>query len=101
MLLSTIPPRSQRPCPSALLAYCCLHRSVLQVKVKRRGSDQKYVARVLAMGVECDIALLTVEEEEFWEGLEPVAFGALPHLQDSVTVVGCVCVCVCVVAMGW
>lgn len=30
-----------------------------QVKVKRRGSDTKYVAQVLAMGVECDIALLT------------------------------------------
>ena len=30
-----------------------------QVKVKRRGSDSKYVAQVLAMGVECDIALLT------------------------------------------
>lgn len=30
-----------------------------QVKVKRRGSDTKYVAKVLAMGVECDIALLT------------------------------------------
>ena len=30
-----------------------------QVKVKRRGSDTKYVAQVLAMGTECDIALLT------------------------------------------
>ena len=35
-----------------------------------------------------DIALLTVEDEAFWAGLEPVAFGALPRLQDGVTVVG-------------
>ncbi|KAL4419940.1 hypothetical protein ABPG75_007038 [Micractinium tetrahymenae] len=67
-------------------AHCIDHHT--QVKVKRRGSDTKYVAQVLAMGVECDIALLTVEDESFWEGLEPVSFGGLPHLQDSVTVIG-------------
>jgi S1-C subfamily serine protease len=67
-------------------AHCVDHHT--QVKVKRRGSDTKYVARVLAIGVECDIALLTVEDESFWEGLEPVRFGGLPRLQDSVTVIG-------------
>ncbi|PSC74876.1 Protease Do-like 9 [Micractinium conductrix] len=67
-------------------AHCIDHHT--QVKVKRRGSDTKYVAKVLAMGVECDIALLTVEDESFWEGLVPVSFGGLPQLQDSVTVIG-------------
>ncbi|KAL9256661.1 Protease Do-like 9-like protein [Drosera capensis] len=28
-----------------------------QVKVKKRGKEEKYVARVLAIGIECDIAL--------------------------------------------
>ncbi|KAK4482221.1 hypothetical protein RD792_009367 [Penstemon davidsonii] len=59
-----------------------------QVKVKRRGDDTKYVAKVLARGVECDIALLSVESENFWRGAEPLQFGSLPNLQDSVTVVG-------------
>ena len=124
-----------------------------QVKVKRRGSDTKYVAAVQAVGVECDIAMLTggwvdvssrgwggggvdclpthrelqaagvaagawrgvrqvrggrlggqpqyatraplpptpppaVEDEEFWGGLQAVAFGELPRLQDSVVVIG-------------
>uniref|UniRef100_A0A2C9WP97 Protease Do-like PDZ domain-containing protein n=1 Tax=Manihot esculenta TaxID=3983 RepID=A0A2C9WP97_MANES len=59
-----------------------------QVKVKRRGDDRKYVAKVLARGVDCDIALLSVENEEFWEGSEPLQFGHLPRLQDAVTVVG-------------
>ncbi|KAI5066907.1 hypothetical protein GOP47_0017435 [Adiantum capillus-veneris] len=59
-----------------------------QVKVKRRGSDTKYLATVLAIGTECDIALLTVKSDEFWEGVSPVDFGALPSLQDAVTVVG-------------
>jgi hypothetical protein len=30
-----------------------------QVKVKRRGDDRKFLAEVLAVGTECDIALLT------------------------------------------
>ncbi|CAK7348234.1 unnamed protein product [Dovyalis caffra] len=59
-----------------------------QVKLKKRGDDTKYVAKVLARGVDCDIALLSVESEKFWEGAEPLDFGLLPRLQDAVTVVG-------------
>ncbi|KAL1200354.1 Protease Do-like 9 [Cardamine amara subsp. amara] len=59
-----------------------------QVKLKKRGSDTKYLATVLAIGTECDIALLTVTDDEFWEGVSPVEFGDLPALQDAVTVVG-------------
>ncbi|KAG9154132.1 hypothetical protein Leryth_000623 [Lithospermum erythrorhizon] len=67
-------------------AHCVEHYT--QVKVKRRGDDTKYVAKVLARGIECDIALLSVENKEFWEEVEPLRLGCLPHLQDSVTVVG-------------
>lgn len=67
-------------------AHCVEHHT--QVKVKRRGDDTKYVATVLAKGVECDIALLSVESEGFWKGTEPLRFGRLPCLQDAVTVVG-------------
>eukprot|EP00249_Psilotum_nudum_P010395 c22518_g1_i3 orf=508-2871(-) len=59
-----------------------------QVKVKKRGSDTKFLASVLAIGTECDIAMLTVSDNEFWEGVTPVKFGALPSLQDPITVVG-------------
>ncbi|GLT33296.1 hypothetical protein SLA2020_078980 [Shorea laevis] len=59
-----------------------------QVKLKKRGSDTKYLATVLAIGTECDIALLTVSDDEFWEGVSPLEFGDLPALQDAVTVVG-------------
>ncbi|KAG0628244.1 hypothetical protein M758_1G012400 [Ceratodon purpureus] len=59
-----------------------------QVKVKKRGSDTKYLAKVLAIGTECDIAMLTVDDAEFWENVTPVDFGSLPRLQDAVTVVG-------------
>ena len=59
-----------------------------QVKPKKRGSDTKYLATVLAIGTECDIAMLTVSDDEFWEGVSPVQIGALATLQDVVTVVG-------------
>ncbi|KAL6287986.1 hypothetical protein ACE6H2_012376 [Prunus campanulata] len=59
-----------------------------QVKLKKRGSETKYLATVLAIGTECDIAMLTVSDDEFWEGVSPVEFGELPALQDAVTVVG-------------
>ncbi len=59
-----------------------------QVKVKKRGSDKKFIAKVLAIGTECDLALLSVEDEKFFENVTPLKLGALPKLQDSVTVVG-------------
>lgn len=67
-------------------AHCVEHGT--QVKVRRRGSEIKYIADVVCVGTECDIAILSVKEEEFWEGLQPVEFGTLPKLQDSVTVIG-------------
>lgn len=59
-----------------------------QVMVQRRGDDQKYAAKVLAIGPECDIALLSVEDDDFFGDVEPLRLGPLPRLQDSVSVVG-------------
>ncbi|XP_024515363.1 protease Do-like 2, chloroplastic [Selaginella moellendorffii] len=67
-------------------AHCVEHHT--QVQVKKRGDDTKFVARVLAEGPDCDLALLTVDSEEFWEAVEPLKFGSLPRLQDPVIVVG-------------
>lgn len=53
----------------------------LQVQVKRRGDEQKFIAEVLAIGTECDIALLTVHDDAFWEGVDPLELGSLPRLQ--------------------
>lgn len=66
------------------------------VKVKRRDSDTKYPATVVSIGNECDIALLKVDNEQFWDQFEADVLdqvpyltpGPLPHLQDSVLVIG-------------
>ncbi|KAI3861281.1 hypothetical protein MKX03_017412 [Papaver bracteatum] len=67
-------------------AHCVKYYT--QVKLRKRGSGVKYLAKVLAIGDECDLAMLTVEDDEFWEDVSPVEFGSLPGLQDAVSVVG-------------
>lgn len=60
----------------------------IDVKAKRQNSDVRHAVRVLAVGYECDLALLTVDDDGFWEGLVPLTPGPLPDLQDEVVVVG-------------
>ncbi|KAK2998379.1 hypothetical protein RJ639_022885 [Escallonia herrerae] len=59
-----------------------------QVKLKRHGSDTTYTATVLAMAPESDIALLTVKNDAFWEGVKPVDFGDLPAPKDELIIAG-------------
>ncbi|XP_021719067.1 protease Do-like 9 [Chenopodium quinoa] len=92
----SLPWQRKRQCSSSSSGFVIAGRRVLtnahsvahytQVKLKKRGSDTKYLATVLAVGIDCDIALLTVKDNEFWEGVLPVEFGELPALQDAVTV---------------
>ncbi|XP_044408771.1 protease Do-like 10, mitochondrial [Triticum aestivum] len=58
------------------------------VLVRKHGSPAKYKAEVQAIGHECDLALLTVESEEFWEGMNSLDLGDIPFLQEAVAVVG-------------
>ncbi|CAM8922754.1 unnamed protein product [Rhodiola kirilowii] len=58
------------------------------VLVRKHGSPTKYRAEVQAVGHECDLALLTVENEEFWEGMTFLELGDVPFLQEAVAVVG-------------
>ena len=68
------------------------------VRVKKRDCETKFEAKVVAIGNECDIALLQVDDEEFWsdfnmdsseESTTPyLSPGSLPRLQDPVMVVG-------------
>ena len=58
------------------------------VLVRKHGSPTKYKAEVKAVGHECDLAILTVESEEFWDGMSPLELGDIPFLQEAVAVVG-------------
>ncbi|PNW86569.1 hypothetical protein CHLRE_02g092000v5 [Chlamydomonas reinhardtii] len=61
----------------------------VQVMLRKHGNARKYPARVLAVGHECDIAMLTVDNDEFWTGdMEALEVGQLPSMQEAVMVVG-------------
>ncbi|CDR95924.1 DegP protease, putative [Babesia bigemina] len=56
--------------------------------LRKHGSTVKYPGRVVAIGHECDLAILTVDDDSFWSGVKPLELGEVPSLHDAVTVVG-------------
>ncbi|MCK5581823.1 MAG: trypsin-like peptidase domain-containing protein [Candidatus Omnitrophica bacterium] len=58
------------------------------IQVRKESDPKKYTAKVEAMGHDCDLAVLSVEDPEFFEDLTPLNFGELPQLQETVAVVG-------------
>jgi hypothetical protein len=47
-----------------------------------------YLAEEVSIGVDYDLVLLTVEQDEFWENMNTLTLATLPRLQDRVAVVG-------------
>lgn len=58
------------------------------IQVRRAGRAEKIPARVVAVDHDCDLALLTVDERNFFAGVRPVELGVLPHIRDKVAVYG-------------
>jgi len=58
------------------------------IQVKRNVDPKKYIAKVEAIGHECDLALLSVKDKNFFKDISPLKFGSLPNLRDSITVIG-------------
>lgn len=58
------------------------------VQVRRNGQGRRYKARVLDVVHDADLALLTVDEPGFFDGIEPIPFGELPPAQSDVLVYG-------------
>jgi len=58
------------------------------VEVRRYGRSQKHPAEVEALGHECDLALLSVEEESFFAGATALPLGPLPFVGNRVQVCG-------------
>lgn len=58
------------------------------VLVRKHGCPVKYRADVLAIGHECDLAILVVKKEDFWEDMNFLELGDIPLLQEAVAVIG-------------
>jgi S1-C subfamily serine protease len=58
------------------------------IQVNKSGETQKYVAKVLAVDHECDLAILTVNDKDFFRDVPPVSIGDVPSPGDMVKVLG-------------
>ena len=59
------------------------------IEVQREGDTRKFPAVVRFIAHDCDIAVLEVKDEAFFEDTKPLEFGStLPSLNDSVIVLG-------------
>ncbi len=58
------------------------------LEVKKYGDTKRYQAKVLYVAHDIDLALLEVDDKDFFKGTKPLSFGVLPNIQDKVTVYG-------------
>nr|MBP7323060.1 trypsin-like peptidase domain-containing protein [Deltaproteobacteria bacterium] len=58
------------------------------IQVRRAGQATKYTAKVDMIAHECDLAILTVDDELFFEGVKPIDIGDLAEVRDRVAVYG-------------
>ncbi len=58
------------------------------IQVRRYGDSKKYRARVLFISHTSDLALLSVDDDSFFDDISPLELDGLPETQSEVTVLG-------------
>ena len=58
------------------------------IEVKRYGETKRYEAKVEYISHQADLALLSVDDTSFFEGVKSLMFDGLPSIQQKVTVYG-------------
>lgn len=58
------------------------------ISVEREGDPKKYPARVQFVGHDCDLAVLTVADPKFFDGMRALTFGGLPAIESTVAAYG-------------
>ena len=59
------------------------------LRVQKHGSAEKFPAHTVCIGFDCDLALLQVESDTFWEGLPAARLAEdLPQLYETTQVIG-------------
>jgi S1-C subfamily serine protease len=56
--------------------------------VEKEGDPRRYIARVEHIAHDCDLALLRVEDANFFKGMKPLPVGGIPELESTVTTFG-------------
>ncbi len=60
----------------------------VSVEIRRRGTSRWFGAEVRFVCDQADLALLDVTSAEFWQSARGLRLGRMPHLRDSVQVLG-------------
>jgi S1-C subfamily serine protease len=60
----------------------------ISIKVLKDGDTKKYTAKKEFVAHDCDLAVLKVDDPDFFKGTKPVTFGEVPFLRDKVQVYG-------------
>eukprot|EP00698_Gefionella_okellyi_P024151 TRINITY_DN8444_c0_g2_i1.p1 TRINITY_DN8444_c0_g2~~TRINITY_DN8444_c0_g2_i1.p1 ORF type:complete len:484 (-),score=93.08 TRINITY_DN8444_c0_g2_i1:536-1987(-) len=58
------------------------------VRIKKYNSADLFPAKVTCMANICDLALLTVDDDSFWEGIPELKLADLPQLYEDIMVIG-------------
>ncbi len=56
--------------------------------VEREGDPNKYPAHVQFIAHDCDLALITVSDPDFFKNMIPLKFGGIPDLESTVSAYG-------------
>jgi len=58
------------------------------LEVQKYGSAKRYIAKVVAVSHEVDLALVTCEDKSFFKGIKPIQIGNLPQSEQKILVYG-------------
>ncbi len=58
------------------------------IEVRRYGEAKRYEAKVLSVSHQADLALITVKDKTFFDGITPLDFDSLPRIEQKVSVFG-------------
>jgi S1-C subfamily serine protease len=59
-----------------------------QLLVRKYHDPQKYFAHVEYVGKDVDLAVLKIDDPNFWKGMKPLDFGPLPQVRSQVITYG-------------
>jgi len=58
------------------------------LEVQKYNSAKRYIAKVVAVSHELDLALISTEDKAFFKGIKPLEIGSLPQSEDKILVFG-------------
>lgn len=67
-------------------AHVAANEDLLEVRIA--DGDKKYPAKVKVIDHHCDLAMLSVDDPDFWNNVIPLEIGDMPDLEDQLQVVG-------------